>query len=723
MPALGPLATLTTFLGAALLFGVQPLAARTLLPVLGGSPAVWNTAMVFFQTALLAGYAWAHLSVRLAGVRWQARMHALLALAAIALLPVTAPTGAPAADRSPVAWVLGTLAGMLGPLVVLLSANAPLVQRWFAASGHPSARDPYFLYAASNAGSLLALAAYPFVIEPRSTLAQQWRWWAVGYAVFALCTAACALLATQRADDAATASGTASGTLAERLRWLVLALVPSSLLIAVTQLVSTDIAAVPLLWVVPLGIYLLSFIVVFARRPLVAVATVSTLLPWIAVPMAVSSFLLLPGVPLPAIVGLQLVGLFVAALACHGRLAAERPAPVRLTEFYFLLALGGVLGGALAALVAPVVFSWVAEYPLALVAACLLRLPRHPRRAGPDLAAPLLVGSVFFGTLWAAPRVGITDPWWHAAWPYLLAATVALLLAPRVLGFGLALATLFGLAQLSPEDSNRTVHRARTFFGVHRVVADPDGVWHSLAHGVTEHGRQARVESLRRIPMMYYHPAGPLGAIFRAWRDSGSRGPVGVVGLGTGAIAAYLRAGERLDFFEIDPEVVRIARTPALFTYLADSAAEIRIVLGDARLRLGEAQENSYDLLILDAFSSDAIPVHLLTVEALQTYRRTLRPSGIMAAHVTNRHFDLVPVLGAGAAAVGLDAIWRGERELAAAARARGREPSTWVVLAAPQSPVLATLATVGWAQVPATSRPPWTDDHVDLVGTLRPRG
>lgn len=716
------LATLTTFLGAALLFVVQPLAARTLLPVLGGSPAVWNTAMVFFQTALLAGYLWAHVSVRVAGVRPQARVHVVLALLLASLLPVVAPTTAPPADASPVGWVLLALGAMVGPFVVVLSANAPLVQRWFAASGHPAARDPYFLYAASNAGSLLALAAYPLLIEPRTTLAQQWRGWAAGYVAFAVCTAVYALGATRRATDPVAAAPAPPGTLAERARWLVLALVPSSLLLAVTQLLSTDIAAVPLLWVLPLGIYLLTFIVAFARRPPVSARAASRVLPWVAVPMAVTSFLLLPGVPVWMVVALQLAGLFVAALACHGRLADERPPPARLTEFYLVLALGGVVGGALTALLAPVVFSWVAEYPIALVAACLLRVPSSRARPALDVVAPVAVAGVFFVAGPLLRAAGVADPWWAALGPYLAVAAACLFLAARRLGFGLALAALLALAQLSPEDANRTVYQTRTFFGVHRVISDPDGFWHSLSHGVTEHGRQARQGEMRRIPTMYYHPTGPLGDVLRACRATGGLEAVAGVGLGTGALAAYGRPGERLDFFEIDPAVVRIARDPALFSYLADSAATIRVVLGDARRRLAEEPGGGYDLVVLDAFSSDAIPVHLITAEAMRLYATQLRPGGVIAAHVTNRHLDLVPVLAAVAATVEFAGVVRAERDVTEAERAQAKEASTWVVLAAPGTPALAALRTAGWAALPPPERRVWTDDYVDLVGALRTR-
>lgn len=715
------LATVTIFLGAALLFAVQPMAARTVLPVLGGSPAVWNTAMVFFQLALLGGYGWADASVRALGVARQAQLHAVLALATVALLPVLAPSDAPPADGSPVPWLLGTLGTMLGPFVLLLSANAPLVQRWFAASGHPTARDPYFLYAASNAGSLLALASYPLLIEPRTTLAQQWRWWSAGFALFAVLTAASALLATRRARIIEEATPSAPPiSLRQRVRWLVLALVPASLLLAVTQLLSTDIAAVPLLWVLPLATYLVSFIVVFARRPPIPVAWTSAWLPYLAVPMALTSFVVLPGIPLPAIVVLQLVGLFAAAVTCHGRLAAERPPPARLTEFYFLLALGGVLGGALTALVAPLAFSWIAEYPLALVAACLLRPNASPIATAREFSVPLVLGGVFFATLWAVPRLGVSDPWWSALIPYLAVSVLALLAAPRVWGFGLALATLLGLAQLAPEDRNRTLYRERTFFGVHRVVADPDGVWHSLAHGATEHGRQPRIGSLRRLPTMYFHPSGPLGDVFRAWRSVGAGGPVAVVGLGTGTMAAYLQPGERLDFFEIDPAVVRIARDPALFSYLADSDADIRIVVGDGRRRLAEVPDGIYDLLILDAFSSDAVPVHLLTVEALTRYRRALTPSGVIVANQTNRHLDLVPVVGATGAAAGFEAVARDDRDIDDRARLLGKEASTWIALAPPGSPMLAALRAAGWTGVAPDGRRPWTDDHVDLIGALR---
>ncbi len=721
--------TMTIFLAAALLFLVQPMAAKTLLPRLGGSPAVWNTAMVFFQGALLAGYGWAAVLARRRSLRVQAVLQALLVVAPLALLPIVL-AGTPPGDASPALWVLGVLAVSVGPFFAVLATVSPLLQSWFARSGHPAAADPYFLYAASNAGSLLALLGYPLLVEPNSALSEQWRLWAAGHALVALLLLACAALAVREARPVpGTADPAARAPVAPGMwaRWLALAFVPSSLSLAVTQLLSTDVAAVPLLWVVPLAIYLLTFILAFAQRVHVPLRAVSWGLAAVAVPMALTSFLptLLPVV---AVIVLQLVGLFLGALLCHARLAALRPPAERLTDFYLALSTGGVLGGVFCALVAPLVFDVVAEYPITLVLVLLARPARAARgRLGPGLDVLLPVVALPLA-LWLArqvsphlPAIG-TLSGRALLWVVTGAACLAFIARPRAFGF--AVGMLLALGQV--EDLRHTLHVERTFFGVSAVMADPQGAWHSLAHGPTEHGRQATAAERRRLPTTYFHPTGPLADIIRGVAATGDFDRVAVVGLGAGTVAAYGQPGQRMDFYEIDPAVVRIASDPRFFTYLSDSAADVRIVVGDGRLELAEVPDGSYDLIVLDAFSSDAPPVHLLTTEALQLYFAKLRPGGVAAVNVSSRTLGLVPVLTSAAAALGLVSGVRIDGEITPQLAADGKRPSLWVVLARqgdPPDAILPLTEIPGWREVdPPPGFRVWTDDYSNIVSVLAGR-
>ena len=710
----------TLGLGALLLFWVQPMFSKMVLPLLGGSPAVWNIAMVFFQAALLAGYLYAHLGHRYLQPKRQAMIHLLLMALAFAALPVAIAAGARPPSSHQAAWLLGLMALSVGLPFFALAATAPMLQSWFAHTGHQDAVNPYILYAVSNFGSILALISYPLLLEPLLTLGQQNLAWALGFILLVLLIGACAWLLvgryqSQGADHRAAVEFGLSDQVGWRLRlhWLLLAFVPSSLLLGVTQHISTDVAPAPLLWVVPLILYLGTFVIVFARRP--------------AIPHRMALFLQVPLVLILAllfywqinslrlVLPLHLTVFFFCALVCHGELAKRRPAPSRLTEFYLWMSLGGVLGGAFTALLAPVIFDTVLEYPLALVAACLLR-PRLDKGALTRLKVlPLAI----LVALLVLPRMAgynpvSSPPIW--LFPYLIPIA---LLAYGCRGwpwlFGAAVAAML-LAGAYDKHSDE-IAIGRSFFGVSRIIAQGDGADKILVfkHGTTRHGLQYADPERRRTPLAYYHRKGPLGQIFEAM---GTRfREVGGVGLGLGTAACYRRPGQRWTFYEIDPLVVSFARDSGIFHYLSDCAPEARIVIGDGRLSLAGEAGPAFDLLIMDAFSSDAIPLHLVTREAMAVYFKRLAPGGLLLFHISNRHLDLRPVLADLAADTGIEA----HVQYDAGDTSENRYRSIWVAMARTKADLEPVLAGGRWRPLAAQpGRRVWTDDYGNLLGIMR---
>lgn len=701
---------LTVFTGAALLFLLQLIFARLVLPLLGGAPAVWNTAMVFYQGLLLAGYGYAHLlSSRLRPKR-QVMVHAGVLVAAFVFLPFAVPAGWEVpAGGNPVPWLLGVMAAGVGLPFFAVSATSPLLQKWFAASGHPAAGDPYFLYAASNAGSLLGLLGYPLGVEPNSALGWQCSAWAAAFAGFALLSVACGTRVWRASPAQGEAHAFALLTRGRVLRWVVYALVPSSLMLSVTAYISSEIAAVPLLWSLPLALYLASFIVVFSSRPPIPHAWIKRSLPVVLVAVAM---VLASGATTPIVLlaGLHLAGFFAVALVCHGELARDRPGVGQLTQFYLWMSLGGVLGGAFNALLAPVMFDRVAEYPLMLVAAAWLGLPRDRGLRWPDFATPAGL-AVLAGLLSAVVPTevpGAVRSFAVFGLP-LLGCFMASGRGPR---FALGLAAVLAISQLSPEHGMATLARDRSFFGVHRVAED--GKFRLLFHGKTMHGIQSLDPAKSREPLGYYHREGPLGDVF-----GDVTGPVAAVGLGVGAVAAYGKPGQEFTFYEIDPVVTRLASDTRHFRYLADSPAKIGVVTGDARLTLGKAPDGHYGLILLDAYSSDSIPVHLLTREAMRLYLLKLAPDGRIALHISNLHLDLRPVVAGLARDAGLFCVFR-EDDITTEEMAEGKASSRWVLMARGEADLGPARTSRNWQELHADpASKVWTDDYSSVIPLL----
>jgi hypothetical protein len=732
---LGALFAATLFLSSALLFALEPIVGKSLLPVLGGGAAVWTTTAAFFQVALLVGYAYAHALARAGAPRAVAAGHVATLVFAVLMLARAPSVAAPPNGAFPALWLFATLARTVGVPFVLVAASTPLLHAWLSQSVHADARDPYFLFAASNAGSLVALLAYPTIIEPALGLARQRHLWHLALWPLAALLAACAAVALRRSGApgarAPSPSATASMpvTPSTRLRWLSLAAVPSSLLLSVTSYATTDLAALPLLWVLPLALYLLTFIIAFARRPLVSPARVLALQPFFLTLIAIEFFLKTTGATWP-LIPVHAAAFFVLALGCHQTLAASRPPAERSTTFYLWVAAGGALGGLFNVLLAPLAFRTLLEYPLGLIAAALLR-PRGaawspaPRERRLDLALPLALAAALLVTTLAANRL--------AARP---GAGVALVLAPlivplalagagvyafrgRPLRFGLALAAICGVGLLHGAPGARVLLHARSFYGVH-TVSDSPAALRTLANGATVHGAQSLDSARSREPLTYYHPTGPIGAVMTAWAGHPQRSHVGVIGLGAGALAAYSAPGERWTFFELDPAVASIARDPRLFTYLAEARGHTDVVLGDARRTLADAPDGAFGMLVLDAFSSDAVPAHLLTHEALALYLRKLAPGGLIALHLSNRFIDLEPVVTGGADALGLVSRACADRASPAEARA-GKTPSLWAVVARDARDLTPLDGDPRWRPARAGVAE-WTDDRSDLWSSLHLR-
>mgnify|MGYP002780445474 CR=1 FL=1 len=779
---------LALFGSAALLFSVQPVAGKVLLPLAGGTPAVWTTCLVFFQSVLLLGYLYAdRLSARLA-VNRQVLLHLAVGGVGLTSLLLLAPDPAWVPDdaESPVFGLAAYLAAFVGLPFFALSATAPLLQKWFAATGHRSAADPYFLYAASNAGSLLGLLAYPFAVEPNVTLGDQRTAWVVGYVLVLMSVAVCGWVAMRNAECGTRNEETPVPRSAFRvpdwLKWVFLAALPSSLLMSATAHLTTDVAPVPLLWVVPLGLYLVSFVIVFARWPDRARFVTGRVAPMLLIVLALA-LLIRATEPLALVAGIHLAALFAVSLQCHGQLAADRPGNAHLTRFYLAMSVGGVLGGVFNAVVAPVLFAnfGLVEYPLAIVLAALVRprlsdpLPlgervaegrvrgRLPEESGnlpsrdvssvvepsphPQPLSPkgrgeneslnlsdgfLLVGfaAVTLAAVTLGPRLlgPVADPaaldplsrLVRAGLTYGLPAAVAFALVRKPARFAACLAVLFLVGRFDTGTHGEVLLTSRNFFGTLQVTKSHDGRFVRLAHGTTLHGQQRTDERGRATPLMYYHPTGPIGRLF-AKLPAERKQRVGAIGLGCGAMAAYAEPGQAWTFFEIDPGVVRIARDSGHFTFLRDARAEQRIVLGDARRLLAREPDGSFDFLVLDAFSSDAIPAHLLTREAFAMYTRKLAPHGVIAFHLSNRYLDLPPLVARLGAACDppfqakVDVDGASEREAA-----EGKFPSTWVVLYRNAADLGPAGKDTRWQPIRPTPGPVWTDDFSNLLGVWK---
>ena len=670
----------TIFLSAFLLFGIQPMFAKMVLPKLGGTPAVWSVAMVFFQAVLLAGYAYAHWLTGRFALRTAALIHLGVMIVVLGLaLPIGIAAGFERPPQSgEMLWLIGLFAASVGLPFFAVSANGPLLQAWFARSGHHHAADPYFLYAASNIGSFLALIAYPFAIEPLLPMAFQAKAWSWGFALLLAGVAACAGLAIgNRTSMDAARELPQSTTIGwpQRLSWLVLAFVPSGLLVAVTAFISTDVAAAPLLWVIPLALFLLTFVIVFQRRPILSQRWMLHL-QLVLVTVLIGVTVLKPGIGWGWVLALHLSLFFATTMVAHGELVKRRPDASRLTEFYLWMSFGGVFGGLFSGLLAPVLFNSVLEYPILLVAGLLCR---------PGLSSIRL------------PRMAQVA----------LASTAVSLVVAMII-----------------TEQQRT-DAVRSFFGVSRIVDTDDGRFRQLANGTTIHGAQrlrnddGTPATGRPEPLTYYFTGGGIADGIEALRQSrgGKLGAVAAVGVGTGSLACQAQAGENWRFYEIDPQIVAIATDPSRFSFFSRCAPQAQFLMGDARLTLTDAKPGFYDLIVVDAFSSDAIPLHLLTREAMAIYMAKLAPGGAVLFHISNRNMDLAPVVAATAREQGLVTWVREPHQTLDLAKQIKLSPH--VAMVARQEGDIRFPAEQKWERRDGQGTRPWRDDYADIIGAI----
>jgi hypothetical protein len=718
----------TLFTSAALMFVLQPLFGKLLLPLLGGSPAVWNTCMVFYQSILFLGYLYAHtLSTRLTTGQ-QIALHALVMLSSFIMLPVAIPENlSPPTDSNPSLWLFLTLFLAIGLPFFVVSTTAPLIQKWFAQVGHHTSHDPYYLYAASNTGSLLALLSYPFLLEPNIGLANQRLDWSLGYALLCVLIAGCAWLLWNNRHAATQAAGQQPAaeplSLKVQAHWLALAFVPSSLLLGLTNFISTDIASVPLLWIIPLTVYLLSFVVVFSSwndrlHPIMVQLQAIFLIPFIAY-----AFINPADLPYWAYLLLHVLAFFFAVMVCHGELAKQRPHTQHLTQFYLIMSFAGMLGGLFNSFVAPFIFKGIYEYPLMIVAALMLRpaLKRLLKRWLWQLvpaAALVAVGGVLYAVIpdllayFDALVIGL-----------MVLVLLAFTLRKQPIAFALFNGTIIALALGVHGLSSHTLYQKRTFFGVLAVrestltnEQNQPEIYHELFHGTTKHGAQRLGADASKIPLTYYSRPGPMGQLFKEYDTVNQNWHIGVVGLGAGALACYAKPEQQWTLYEIDPLVVEIASNPQYFSYLSQCAPHAKMSIGDARLSLTQEPDHSFDLLVMDAFSSDAVPTHLLTEEAIKLYFLKLKPNGILAFHVTNRHLSLKKVLSIHAEHLHLAALieaFEPQQNLPLVVA------TDWVVMAnRPETLAPLSNSVLGqWQKMPLYfDMQPWTDDFTNII-------
>ncbi len=732
--------TATLFLSALLLFSVQPMFAKMVLPQLGGSPSVWAVSTCFFQTVLLAGYCYAHLLNRYVEPRLAPLVHLTVLAVAYLAMPIGLPAGAsePPADGA-YWWLIGTLAAGVGLPFFAVSANAPLLQAWFSRTGNRQSHDPYFLYGASNLGSLLALLSYPVIIEPMIGLNGQASIWAQGFLALAAAIAGSGVMmlalsgqtsskttgfSTQAAQSATPA---APLTALQRARWVLFSAVPSGLLVAFTTHLSTDIAAAPFLWVVPLALFLLTFVLVFRERALVSQPLMTRVQP------------LLIAITIMSLSGtmfdwwqssLAAFGSFiVTTLVAHRSLYEDRPAASHLTEFYLWMSLGGVIGGMFAAIVAPQVFNATYEFPLLLTLGMLCRPgafgaigeteQRYVTIAGLLAAVAIGIGLVMQHT------AGDQEAWMFGVYT-LAVGFIFLLVYGAYAKLQVAIIAILSLVVVVlPSQLNRG-EPSRSFFGVLRVLESENGSVRRFLHGTTSHGAQRLTDAsgkalLPPIPATYYHPQSPMAlavGVAHAVRGASDRPfRAGIIGLGVGSMACYSKPDEMWSFYEIDAAVVGIAEDPKRFNFLSACRPNAVVVLGDARLTIAKEPAQSFDYIQVDAFSSDSVPTHLLTTEAVKMYLEKLTDTGVLAMHVSNRHLDLAPVAAAAALAV--------PGTFAAIVRSTPANPSldaapsvVVVVTKMPQS-LAPVLAWPDAAEQTSAAVTPWTDDYSDIISAM----
>lgn len=734
-----PIFAVTLFVSALLLFAIQPYFSKLVLPKLGGSPGVWSVAMIFFQSVLLLGYAYAHLLTRYVGIQYAVAIHALVLTSAFLFLPLGITNGWETPPESGQEfWLIGLFGASIGVPFFAVAANAPLLQAWFSKSGHPHAKDPYFLYGASNIGSFFSLYIYILLIEPNFTLKNQAILWAGGYTILLFGILLCSSYLLPRLNPTSMAFRSLPEqancsqplenlTVVQKALIVGIAAIPSGLTVAVTAFISIDLASAPFLWVIPLSLFLLTFVLSFRQSPPISLKFLSNVFPWVLI---IATFVIF-FTPTPNIVGsliLTLLCFFLAALFCHTLLYSRRPDVRQLTSFYFWMSLGGVIGGVFAGLIAPRVFDWVAEFPLLMLAVIFL-LPYKRKTSGKSLFAGLVIGIGLAALLSFALQSEISSTLLKRSHVLvLLIGMVTFAAFVQLRSQSAALSLLIAAIPLAITSLHlgNNIYSERSFFGVIKVNSASDGQYRLMLHGTTVHGVTHKSAFASEVgegtpeALSYYHHSGEMAEVLQAVRKKlgGQINRGAIVGLGTGSFLCHSKSKERWTVFEIDKTVIDIASNPSYFRFITDCAPDARQILGDARLTLAHEPDQHFDFLLIDAFSSDSIPVHLMTLEALNLYFSKLAPNGLLAMHISNRHLELESILAAIAEQEGL-AIRSAQFERDKTERARKIFPAKTVVLARTDEQLGPLSSDPRWDKVTSGGTLPWTDDYSDVIGAI----
>lgn len=720
------------FLSAALLFLAEPLIGKMLLPLAGGTPAVWNTCMFFFQFILLAGYFYAHILTSYIKLPAQVVIHCGLAALIFFALPLHishGSVGASPGTDNPINWLLKVLFTKTALPLFLVSTSAPLLQSWLSKTSLSGAKDPYFMYGTSNAGSLLGLFCYPVIVEPFFSTVTQNELIKYLYLILTLNLIICGALSIRRRAIVENNSNLISSKEAKETSskiksfglWTVLAALPSSLTLGSTTYLTTDLAPVPLLWVVPLALYLLSFIVAFSSNP-------PTLHKYFrrffCLPALVLIVTYIAGAHHPPLI-LSLIVLWVlffSSLYCHTQLVKSRPPSQLLTVFYLCIACGGMAGGVFNAIISPLIFNEVVEFPLVLSFICAVGGAWNGSKIWKWKSFLPLIAVGFLAVL--VPQLFLKNfsESMSAAWGTLVllpAALVAYRYVEKPLLFSIILLVLVGTKAFYPSVIGSTVHQERNFFGVLRVTLDRGGNYHQIAHGDTIHGRQKIKELSGCEPLSYYHRSGPAGDVFSEFSKLTSKpnSQVALIGLGAGALLCFADSNQDWTVIEVNPAVTRVANDKRLFTYMQNNlAATVKTIIGDGRLALTHLPDGSFDLLAVDAFSSDAIPIHLITSEALELYFKKLKPDGVLLLHISNLHLDLSPVLSAYREQSGRYLRIKMDMDISGK---EGKDPSVWALMANDRERLGFFTATKGWSSPKPIPFRVWTDDFSNIISTL----
>ncbi len=681
--------SLTIFLSSFLLFLIQPIFGKMLLPFLGSSPNVWNTCMFFFQGILLLGYLYPHFSIKVLGIKNQLKYHALLLFLPLFFLPLSVPSFSNLqGQKNPVFLLILLMLSTIGVPFFVVSINAPMLQKWFSAIKHSMSKDPYFLYVSSNLGSLIALLSYPFLIEPNLNLTTQNQIWFYAYCVLVILILLISFFMSKMdlfiEESIKKTDDSSEITISTKFKWLFLSFIPSSLLLGLTTFLSTDIATVPLLWIIPLVIYLLTFIFTFATKPIFTHELMQKTAPLMVLALAFQ-FINAETKDIFISMLIHLFTFFILAMVCHGELAKTRPSISHLTEFYIWISLGGFMGGVFNAIVAPLIFNNVIEYPIALVLACFA-LPKQKQGENKlgillDFIIPALLFSFVCFMSYFIPALKINSIVLTNLLLFGLPIIASFFFVKRPIRFGLSIASVIFSCMIFANNDEKILYTERSFFGVNKVALSKNKKLHLLIHGRTRHGAQYITGNLKDEPLAYYYKTGPIGELFNNLKSLNQESKIGVIGLGAGSLLSYGKKGQEWKIFEIDPVVGKIAEDPKFFTFISNSKSNHKIILGDGRISINNEKDSTFDLIVLDAFSSDSIPTHLLTREAVKTYLNKLKENGILAFHISNRFLNLEPVLSGVCKDLNLYGVIKYDLKISKEEQSIGKDGSIWAVL------------------------------------------